>query len=55
MLSAMSNLMDEKILVMSNLIDEKSKPIIMMQENEILPRLQNIEGCYTDTFRGVTS
>lgn len=32
------------------MLDEKLKPIQLTQENEILPRLQNIESCYTSTY-----
>ena len=49
---------NELLLAISNLFDKKLKPINdrlkqieLTQENEILPRLQNIEACYTSTFR----
>lgn len=49
---------NELLLAMSDLFDKKLKPvndrlkkIEFTQENEILPRLQNIEACYTGTFK----
>ncbi len=49
---------NELLLAMSDLFDKKLKPvndrlkkIEFTQENEILPRLQNIEACYTSTFK----
>ena len=62
----MSNMMDEKIqsfrkdfsLEMSDMMDKKIKPLAELQhnttlmlENDVLPRLQNIESCYTSTYR----
>ena len=41
---------NELLLSISNMLDEKLKPIQLTQENEILPRLQNIESCYTSTY-----
>lgn len=48
---------NELLLALSNMIDSKLQPINdrlkrieITQENEILPRLQNIESCYTSTF-----
>jgi len=48
---------NELILTLSDLLDKKLKPIehkllnIDLQlENNILPRLQNIESCYTSTY-----
>ena len=38
-------------LTLSTLFDQKLKPIHLTLENDILPRLQNIEACYTDTYR----
>lgn len=47
---------NELLLAMSNMMDKKLKPIQesiteikLTQENDILPRLQNIEACYTST------
>ncbi len=49
---------NELLLAMSDMLDKKLKPINdrltkieLMQENELLPRLQTIESCYTSTFR----
>lgn len=41
---------NELLLSISNMLDEKLKPIQLTQENEIIPRLQNIENCYTSTY-----
>ncbi|MBE5947769.1 MAG: hypothetical protein E7261_01945 [Lachnospiraceae bacterium] len=41
---------NELLLSLSNMLDEKLKPIQLTQENEIIPRLQNIENCYTSTY-----
>ncbi len=48
---------NEFLLAMSDMLDKKLKPvndrlkkIEFTQENDILPRLQNIEACYTSTF-----
>lgn len=48
----------EMLLAMSDMLDKKLKPvndrlkkIELTQENDILPRLQNIEACYTSTFK----
>lgn len=41
---------NELLLSISNMLDEKLKPIQLTQENEIIPRLQNIESCYTSTY-----
>ncbi len=42
---------NELLIAISNMMDEKLKPIKITLENDILPRLQNIETCYTDTYR----
>lgn len=49
---------NELLLAMSNMMDKKLKPIQesiteikLTQENDILPRLQNIEACYTSTYK----
>lgn len=49
---------NELLLAMSDMLDKKLKPvndrlkkIELTQENDILPRLQNIEACYTSTFK----
>ncbi len=48
----------ELLLAMSEMLDKKLKPvndrlkkIELTQENDILPRLQNIEACYTSTYK----
>ena len=57
---------DELLLQISEMMDRKLKPINenivqvqeqnvhtrLLLENDILPKLQNIESCYTDTYRG---
>lgn len=49
---------NELLLAMSDMLDKKLKPvndrlkkIELTQENDILPRLQNIEACYTCTYK----
>lgn len=49
---------NELLLAMSDMLDKKLKPINdrlkkieLTQENDILPRLQNIESCYTSTYK----
>lgn len=49
---------NELLLAISDMLDKKLKPvndrlkkIEVTQENEILPRLQNIEACYTSTYK----
>lgn len=51
-------LTNEDLLAISQLLDTKLKPledraknIELMFENDTLPRLQNIESCYTSTYR----
>lgn len=48
---------NELLLAISDMLDSKLKPIKediqflkLQNENEILPRLQNIESCYTSTY-----
>ena len=48
---------NELLLAMSEMMDKKLEPIKerltnieLTQENDILPRLQNIESCYTSTY-----
>ena len=60
---SMSDMMENKfkpelMLSMSSMMDNKLKPINdrlkkieLTQENDILPRLQNIEACYTSTYK----
>lgn len=49
---------NELLLAISDILDKKLKPvndrlkkIELTQENDILPRLQNIEACYTSTYK----
>ena len=51
-------LTNEDLLAISQLLDAKLQPLKedihflrLQNENEILPRLQNIEACYTSTFQ----
>ncbi len=48
---------NELVLAISEMMDKKLKPIKddiqllkLQNENDILPRLQNIEACYTSTY-----
>lgn len=48
---------NELLLALSDLLDKKLQPIKddvlllkLQNENDILPRLQNIEACYTSTY-----
>ncbi len=52
------SLTSEDLLAISQLLDTKLKPIKddvrdinITLENDILPRLQNIESCYTTTYK----
>ena len=51
-------LTNEELLAISQLLDTKlksledrAKNIELLLENDALPRLQNIEACYTSTYR----
>ena len=53
---------NELLLAISNMLDVKLEPIKadvkntkMLLENDVLPRLQNIESCYTSTYRRYAS
>ena len=46
LLLAISDMLDKKLLP----INDRLKKIELSQENDILPRLQNIESCYTSTY-----
>ena len=50
-LVAISEMMDKKLTP----VNERLKRIELTQENDILPRLQNIESCYTSTYRRYAS
>lgn len=52
------SLTNEDLLAISQLLDAKLKPIKddvrdinLTLENDVLPRLQNIESCYTTTYK----
>lgn len=47
LLLAISDIMDKKL----KSVNDRLKKIELTQENEILPRLQNIESCYTSTYK----
>lgn len=46
LLLALSEMLDKKLKP----IEDRTKSIEITLENEILPRLQNIESCYTSTY-----
>lgn len=48
---------NELLLALSDMLDKKIQPVKddvrdtrLILENDILPRLQNLESCYTSTF-----
>lgn len=52
------NLTMEDLQAISNLVDTRMTPLKagikamnLLLENDVLPRLQNIESCYTSTYR----
>jgi hypothetical protein len=52
------SLTNEDLLLISQLLDNKLKPLKddindtkLILENDVLPRLQNIESCYTSTYK----
>ncbi len=47
LLLAISDMMDKKLKP----VNERLKKIELTQENDILPRLQNIESCYLSTYK----
>ncbi|MCD8011065.1 MAG: hypothetical protein LUF34_09955 [Lachnospiraceae bacterium] len=54
----MASLSNEDLLALSQMLDTKLRPledrtksIELLLENDVLPRLQNIEACYTSTYR----
>ncbi len=58
LLFAISDMMDKKrkpvkdeMRKMKSEMKSEIGKIKLYQENEIMPRLQNIESCYTDTFK----
>ena len=50
LLLALSNMMDEKLKANIAPIENRLTKIEITLENDILPRLQNIEQCYTSTY-----
>lgn len=53
---------NELLLAISDMLDKKIEPVKkdvrdtkLFLENDILPRLQNIETCYTSTYRRYAS
>ena len=50
-LLAISQLLDVKLKPMDKKIDSRTQKIEFLLENNVLPRLQNIEACYTSTYR----
>lgn len=51
LLLAISRMMDEKLTASLRPIENRLIRIEVWLETEIIPRLQNIESCYTDTYR----
>ena len=58
LLLQISEIMDKKLKPLNEKIDqireensEAARSIKIILENDILPRLQNIESCYTDTYK----
>lgn len=47
LLLALSDMLDKKLKP----IDEQTKRLEITLENDVLSRLQNIEACYTSTFK----
>lgn len=50
LLLALSNMMDEKLKANLAPIENRLTKIEITLENDILPRIQNIESCYTSTY-----
>lgn len=50
MLLAMSQMMDEKLKANLAPIENRLTKIKMTLEHNVVPRLQEIESCYTDTY-----
>ena len=56
------SLTNEDLLSISNIaktqiepVERRAQSIELLLENNIIPRLQNIESCYTSTFRRYTN
>lgn len=45
------NQMQEQMDLSFNLMQNQLDHINLLMENDVLPRLQNIESCYVDTYR----
>lgn len=50
LLLALSNMMDEKLKANLAPIENRLAKIEITLETDILPRIQNIESCYTSTY-----
>ena len=50
LLLAISDMMDKKLSSQLQPIENRLKKVEMTLENNIVPRLQNIEACYTSTY-----
>ena len=48
-------LTNEDLLAISRLLDGKLQPVKVLLENEVLPRLDHIEACYTSTCQRYAS
>ena len=47
LLLAMSEILDKKLQP----IESRTKRVELLLENDVLPRIQNIESCYTSAYR----
>ncbi|MCQ4638126.1 hypothetical protein NE619_15420 [Anaerovorax odorimutans] len=47
LLLSISELLDKKLKP----LDDRTKQVELLLEQDIIPRLQNIESCYTSTYR----
>ncbi|MCC2864933.1 hypothetical protein NE619_13045 [Anaerovorax odorimutans] len=54
-LLAISQLLDTKLDAKIKPLTEDMKNITLLLEQDVLPRLQNIESCYTSTYRRYAS
>ena len=50
LLLAISDMMDKKLNSKLQLIENRLKRIEVTLENNVVPRLQNIEACYASTY-----
>ena len=51
LLLAISSMMDAKLTASLQPIENRLKRLEVQLETEVIPRLQNIEACYTDTYK----